>query len=265
MRSVWLALILLFSPPVWSAQDLAEIITSSHRTPEFAARDRYRHPQATLAFFGVQPDHDIVEIWPAPGYYTEILAPYLRAKGRYYAASFAISQKITPQWRQEAHAEYLEKFSADPLYNRVTITEAGPLKAWTVAPPESADRVLTFRNVHNWMKGDYEAEMFAAFFKALKPGGVLGVVEHRANPGTSRAKMVESGYVTEAYVIEQAERAGFKLQARSAVNANPRDSKDHPKGVWTLPPSLRLGDVDREKYLAIGESDRMTLKFVKPD
>jgi predicted methyltransferase len=145
----------------------------------------------------------------------------------------------------------------------VIVSELGKPDRWHACPPGTADRVLTFRNVHNWMNSGYEAQMFKAFHAALKPGGVLGVVEHRAKPGTSREQMVKSGYVTEAYVIELAEQAGFALEARSEVNANPKDTTDHPEGVWTLPPSLRLKDQDREKYLAIGESDRMTLRFVK--
>jgi len=243
---------------------LDEAIAAGHRTPDYAERDRYRHPKETLEFFGLAPDQTVVEVWPGRGWYTEILAPYLRERGAYYAAGFAISNPDTPKYRRDITADFAAKLAERPeLYGRVTLAELGRPDRWTACPPGTADLVLTFRNVHNWMGADYELEMFKAFHAALKPGGVLGVVEHRARPGTSREQMVKSGYVTEAHVIEVAEKAGFRLDARSEVNANPRDTTDHPKGVWTLPPVLRLEEQDRDKYLAIGESDRMTLRFVK--
>ncbi|MGH8529844.1 MAG: class I SAM-dependent methyltransferase [Nevskiales bacterium] len=248
-----------------SVAGLDQALAASHRSAEFVARDAYRHPNSTLEFFGLKPELTVLEVWPAPGYYTEILAPYLRERGRYYAAGFALSQEITPQWRREVQQEFVAKLRAAPqLYDQAVVTELGPGAAWQPAPAGVVDLALTFRNVHNWMKGDYEGEVFAALFKVLKPGCALGVVEHRAKPGTPREKMIDSGYVTEAYVIELAERAGFQLVARSEINANTKDSRNHPAGVWTLPPTLRLGDKDRAKYLAIGESDRMTLKFLKP-
>jgi predicted methyltransferase len=162
--------------------------------------------------------------------------------------------------------EYNAKLAAHPdLYDHVTVTELGPSKNWEICPPGSADRVLTFRNVHNWMKGGYEHEMFAAFYRALKSGGVLGVVEHRAAPSSSVESMVQTGYISEEHVIALAVQAGFKLLARSEINSNPTDTKDYPEGVWSLPPTLRIGEHDKAKYLAIGESDRMTLKFIKPE
>jgi predicted methyltransferase len=244
---------------------LDEVIAGAHRTPDFAARDRYRHPQQTLQFFGLRPDATVVEVWPGGGWYTEILAPYLRERGTYYAAGFVVSDEKATEYRRKSAAAFEAKLAAQPeLYDRVIITELGLPDRWQAAPAGTADLVLTFRNVHNWMNADYEAAMFQAFHAALKPGGVLGVVEHRARPGTSMQDMKKSGYVTEAYVIEVAEKAGFRLVARSEINANAADSTIHPEGVWTLPPSLRLGEQDRERYLAIGESDRMTLKFVKP-
>jgi predicted methyltransferase len=251
--------------PASGPTTLEGVIAGAHRTPAFVERDRYRHPKETLEFFGIAPDLAVVEVWPGAGWYTEILAPYLRERGTYYAAGFVVSHENTSDYRRRIDSAFREKLAARPaLYDRVNITELGPPDRWQACPPGTADRVLTFRNVHNWMSGDYEAEMFRAFFKALKPGGVLGVVEHRARPGTPREQMIESGYVTEDYVIEVAEAAGFRLMAKSEINANPLDTANHPEGVWTLPPSLRLGDVDRKKYLTIGESDRMTLKFVKP-
>lgn len=235
------------------------------RSAEFRARDQYRHPLETLKFFGVEPEMTVVEIWPGAGWYTEILAPYLRNRGTYIAAGFVASDENSPGWRKEMTANFAKKFTNVPeRYGHVQITEVGLPNHWQITRDGSADRVLTFRNVHNWMAGGYEKEMFEAMFRALKSGGVLGVVEHRAKPDTSLEQMKKSGYVTEAYVMELASHAGFKLQAQSEINANAKDSKDHPQGVWTLPPSLRLGEQDKQKYLEIGESDRMTLRFVKP-
>jgi len=207
----------------------------------------------------------VVEIWPSGGWYTEILAPVLRDRGKYYAAGFALTAKRTPEWRKKMQREFQSKLDARPdLYDRVVVTELSIPERTEMAPAGTADVVLTFRNVHNWMKGDYAPSMFEAMFEALKPGGVLGVVEHRAKKGTSRDQMIESGYVTEAHVRKLAEGSGFRFVDGSEVNANPKDTADHPVGVWTLPPTLRLGEKDRAKYLAIGESDRMTLRFTKP-
>jgi predicted methyltransferase len=247
-----------------SGPSLDDVIAGEHRTPAYVERDKFRHPKETLEFFGLAPDQTVVEVWPSRGWYTEILAPYLRERGQYYAAGFSISAADTPQYQRNITSDFAKKMAEHPeLYSKVTVSELGKPSAWTACPPASADLVLTFRNVHNWLDGGFENEMFKAFYTALKSGGTLGVVEHRAKPGTSLEKMKESGYVTEAYVIELAEKAGFKLVAKSEVNANPKDTADHPEGVWTLPPVLRLKEKDREKYVAIGESDRMTLKFVK--
>jgi predicted methyltransferase len=243
---------------------LEAAIAADHRTPAFRERDKYRHPRETLEFFGLAPDQTVVEVWPGRGWYTEILAPYLRERGSYYAAGFAIAAEDTPQYQRDITADFAAKLAQRPdLYGAVTLSQLGKPDSWTACPPGTADLVLTFRNVHNWIEGDFEARMFQAFHAALKPGGTLGVVEHRARPGTSREQMVQSGYVTEAYIIEAAAKAGFKLVAKSEINANPKDTTDHPEGVWTLPPSFALKDKDREKYAAIGESDRMTLRFVK--
>lgn len=247
-----------------AAPTLAEVLAAPHRSAENRARDVYRHPAETLAFFGVRPDQHVVEVWPGAGWYAEILAPYLRESGRYTAAGFVSTDKDAPKWRAESVKQLAQRFNAAPdVYGTPQVTALGLPDSWTAAPAGSADVVLTFRNVHNWLKAGYEAQMFKAFFEALKPGGVLGVVEHRAKPGTSLEQMKASGYVTEALVVQLAEAAGFTLADRSEINANPRDTADHPEGVWTLPPSLRLGEKDRAKYLAIGESDRMTLRFVK--
>ena len=243
---------------------LREAVESPQRSAEFRKRDQYRHPLETLEFFGVEPNMSVVEIWPGAGWYTEILAPYLRARGNYIAAIFPLADS-TPGYQLKLNDSLLAKLRADPArYDRAQLTALGPSEHWQLGPDNSADRVLTFRNVHNWLEGGYADRVFAAAYRALKPGGVLGVVEHRARPGTSLEQMKDSGYVTEAEVGRLAEAAGFVFLSASEINANPKDTTDHPKGVWTLPPRLALGEQDRDKYLAIGESDRMTLRFVKP-
>ncbi len=245
------------------AQDdrLKEIIAGDHRSEENRARDKYRHPLATLTFFGIRPDMTVVEIYPGRGWYTEILAPYLKGSGTFYAAE----HPGDPSY--EAVQRSLEAFDqkvkdAPELYGEVKRTKL--TKDGDIAPPGSADLVVTFRNTHSWMGAGTADEAFAAMYRALKPGGVLGLVQHRGDPSVKQDPKAGSGYVNEDYAIELAKKAGFELAEKSEINANPKDTKDYPKGVWTLPPSLRLGDEDREKYLAIGESDRMTLKFVKP-
>jgi predicted methyltransferase len=244
---------------------LAKAIDDPARTPAFRERDRYRHPLETLRFFGIRPDMTVVEIWPSSGWYTEILAPYLHDHGKYYAAGSALDVPDVSEETKKGAAAFQQKLAADPgRYGAVTVTAFLPPQRADICPPGSADLVVTFRNVHNWMAGGYDADAFQAFYKALKHGGVLGVVEHRARPGTTPEESKKTGYVDEAYVKALAAKAGFRFVAASAVNDNPKDSKDYPKGVWTLPPALTLGEQDRAKYLAIGESDRMTLKFVKP-
>ena len=244
---------------------LQQLLTMAHRNPDFVRRDRYRHPVETLAFFEVEPSMAVGEIWPGGGWYSELLAPLLREQGTYYAIGFSTTAARTPQWRKNMVLRLNDKFAADPhIYDKAIVTGLAVPEDVDIAPPGSLDRVLTFRNVHNWMKGGYAEGVFSAMYKALKPGGILGVVEHRAEDGTPYAAMVKSGYVSEQEVIRLAHKAGFELQAKSEINANNKDTKNHPKGVWTLPPSLRLGDKQREHYLGIGESDRMTLKFYKP-
>jgi len=265
-----LALVLSLCPPViaggLSDDDAARLnaaVTGDHRSDKNKARDRYRHPFETLSFFGVTPGMSVVEIYPGRGWYTEILGPYLTGgKGRLYAASWD-KQSKNPRI-QQALKNFNAMLSARPdLYGAVRVTELSRTKT-DIAPPGSADRVLTFRNVHNWMKRGYERTIFEAMYAALKPGGILGLTEHRGNPEVWQDPQALSGYVNSETVIEIAESVGFKLLKTSEINANPKDTKDHPKGVWTLPPSLRLKDVERGKYLAIGESDRMTLTFLKP-
>jgi predicted methyltransferase len=243
-------------------QVLDRAITASHRSDANKARDKYRHPKETLLFFGLRPDQNVVEMSPGSGWYTEILAPVLRDRGQYTAALWAMNDK-TPEALRQVDVAFRAMLAGNPdLYAKARLTVMSR-EAIMLAPPASADLILTFRNVHNWAKAGTTDAVFRAFHEALKPGGVLGVVEHRARPQTSFEQQIETGYMAEAYVIETARKAGFKLVNKSEINANPKDTKDHPGGVWTLPPTLRYGDKDKEKYLAIGESDRMTLKFVK--
>ncbi|RRJ84262.1 class I SAM-dependent methyltransferase [Aestuariirhabdus litorea] len=245
------------------ADPLQAAVGNEHRSEKNAARDEFRHPYEVLSFFGVSPDMTVVEIWPASGWWTEILAPYLAANGQYYAAHFP-DNNFLPFYKP-ARKRFSQKLAANPeLYGKVKLTSFFPPEEAEIAPEGSADAVLTFRNVHNWIRFKFEQQAFEQFYKALKPGGVLGVVEHRAKPGTSVEQMDKTGYVTEEYTKQLAKNAGFIFEESSEVNANPADTKDHPKGVWTLPPTNALKDQDREKYQAIGESDRFVLRFRKP-
>lgn len=238
-------------------------VGSELRQPENAARDTYRHPLETLAFFNIGPSSSVVEIWPGRGWYSEILAPYLAAKGTFYAAH--LPQQSDVVFFQRSLESYAHRLSTEPeLFAGTELTEFYPPYSVVAGPEGEVDFVLTFRNVHNWMKAGFEQQAFVEFYNLLKPGGILGVVEHRAKPLTTEEEMITSGYVTEERVIKLAANAGFVFESASEINANLRDTKDHPKGVWTLPPTLRLGEEERQYYLAIGESDRMTLKFRKP-
>ena len=252
--------------PPTSARDftsaqLDSVLAGAWRAPANRARDVYRHPKATLQFFGVRPDQTLIEITPGGGWYSEILAPLLHDNGHYIAA---VQKSTAPGEARRDDDALHRKFAADPAqYGNAQIIEFDP-KSPVLGAPASADRVLTFRNVHNWAMAGTAPAMFKAFFAVLKPGGVIGVVDHRAADEMSLAAVKQSGYLPTAYVVKLATEAGFKLEDSSEINANPKDTRDYPKGVWTLPPTLALGAQDRAKYLAIGESDRMTLRFVKP-
>ncbi len=255
---------LVLSSSAMAGDAIDKAVASESRTAKYAARDNYRHPAATLKQFQVSADQTVVEIWPGGGWYTEILAPMLKESGTFYAAHF--SEAAEHDYYKRSRANFEKKLAASPeLYGNVKLTAFNPAGEQTMAPAGTVDRVLTFRNVHNWMGGENEQKAFDQFFEVLKPGGMLGVVEHRAKPGTSREDQMESGYVAQNYVVQLAQKAGFELVSTSEVNANAKDTADHPRGVWTLPPRLALGEEDREKYVAIGESDRMTLLFKKPE
>jgi predicted methyltransferase len=239
---------------------IEEAVKSPFRDPANMQRDMYRHPVETLKFLGLKPNMTVVEIWPGAGWYAEILAPYLSNQGQYVAA-------IVPPEKNEYFKKAYDKLNGWAQNHpnvKVTYASFTPPDITNFVKPGSADMVLTFRNVHNWTGNDSAEKAFAAMFEALKPGGILGVVEHRQNEKSNVNDKGKSGYVKESEVIRLATKAGFKLEEKSEVNANPKDTRNYAQGVWTLPPTLALKDQDRAKYLAIGESDRMTLRFIKP-
>jgi predicted methyltransferase len=249
----------------WSFQGMAaddsiqQAVHAPGRTPANVARDSARHPAEELTFFGVTPASTVVEIWPGKGYWTEILAPLLHDNGTYYLAlGSADGNKI-----EAAFAKVPAILGANPaVYGKVHLT-AFSTRHPDLAPAGSADVVLTFRNLHNWMEaGDPDAQL-AAINRALKPGGILGIEDHRANTRSPQDPKAENGYVRQDYAIALVEKAGFKFVGASEMDANPRDTADWPKGVWTLPPTLALGQVDRAKYEQIGEADNFVLKFAK--
>ncbi len=244
---------------------IQQSLAGKQRSIEHAYRDQYRHPKQTLDFFGLQANMTVVEIWPGTGWYSEILAPILKDNGHYYAAHFPADSQV--KYYQRSLQSFKDKLSESKVYNKVNITEFYPGSHHSIAPQGTVDMVLTFRNAHNWyMQKDIEGveNAFMAFFDALKPGGILGIVDHRLPENRHSAKAKRSGYVKESWIIELAEKAGFKLAEKSEINANAKDTADYEKGVWTLPPRLALGEKESKKYQNIGESDRMTLKFVKP-
>ncbi|SAK61768.1 hypothetical protein AWB82_03051 [Caballeronia glebae] len=247
------------------AASLDAAMAGSQRSDKARARDVYRHPRETLQFFELAPTQTVLEIAPGGGWYTDILAPYLRNSGQLYEAQYLSTSADLAAEDDATDAAYRRKLADAPaVYGNVVVGTLHAGRFIGFDAHERFDRVFTFRNIHNWIKdGQIDANL-RAFYGALKHGGVLGVEEHRARPGASVQQMIDSGYVTEAFVIEHAQAAGFVLVARSEINANAKDTKDYPHGVWSLPPTYKGGDVDRSRYAAIGESDRMTLRFAKP-
>ncbi len=237
-------------------------VNDTNRKAENKARDIYRHPQKTLQFFGIKPDMQVLEILPGRGWYTEILAPLLNDQGQLTIAHFG--ENHPNDHLASLHKNMMQMMAAKPdIYGKVKVVnfkDGGYLKA---VADNSQDMVLTFRSSHNWVRYGGIEEIYTALHRVLKPGGILGVVQHRADKGSDPKASAEKGYVPESYLIRLVENAGFELVGTSEINANPKDTHDHPEGVWTLPPTLRLGNIDKDKYSAIGESDRMTLRFVK--
>lgn len=265
--------------PIWASDlpveaRIEQAMQGEHRSDGNIARNRYRHPVGTLTFLGVEDGMTVMEIWPGAGWYTEILAPVLQGNGQFIVATWDVDVPDQPEYRYRLQMDLLDKFSSAPaLYDQVAVVPFSPPESASLGENDSIDMVLTFRNTHGWVGSDLAATVFAEFTRVLKPGGILGLVQHRAVAGSDPAESSEMGYVSEQAVIELARNAGLYLEARSEVNANPADSKDYENGVWSLPPGLSMcrqieGEDEmaacREKFQAIGESDRMTLRFRKP-
>jgi predicted methyltransferase len=251
---------------------LQTAVAGSWRTPANVARDTWRKPVEALTFWGLKPGMTVLELSPGGGWWTEILAPYAHAtKGRYIATAADLNNPELSQGARDARAEFEKRFADQALYGQIQLVNFGA-KSSGLGADSSVDFVLNGRNIHNWMAGGIIDRVMAESFAVLKPGGILAIEEHRNTPGAEQDPKAPTGYVTEAYVIAAAERAGFKLDARSDLYANPKDDRDHPFGVWTLPPVKRTAPqgqpadptFDRAPYDAVGESDRMALRFVKP-
>lgn len=242
--------------------DLMMAVDAPNRTPANKERDVYRHPYETLSFFGIQKNFTVLEMWPGSGWYTEILAPYLKAEGKLIAATFDRSDTPPAAYMGNAVKSYDNFLASKPaVYGDVVVSEQVSERVSVIAPPGSVDMILDFRNSHNWIPAGAD-NIVMAWHAALKTGGIVGIVDHRRD--AADAFIPGSGYVHEQQLIDLMEKHGFALEARSEINANPADTKDHPGGVWNLPPSLQdVAPEQREHFLAIGESDRMTLKFVK--
>lgn len=261
-RAFIVAVCSLSAPLALADFDWNTALNGAHRAEGNAARNDFRHPKETLEFFGLEPGMTVMEISPGGGWYTEVLAPLLKDNGKLIAAHYAPNGGA---YSRRSLGGFLTKLGENnDVYGAVEVSYLQPPLQMAPAAPNSVDLAVAFRNVHSWMRMNQVEMFFAAIYDALKPGGVLGIVQHRGNPGIDVETMKQTAYITEEQVIEFAELAGFELDGRSEVNANALDTKDYPGGVWTLPPVLREGDKDREKYLAIGESDRMTLRFRKP-
>lgn len=263
MKSAIAIMLALLVSPLAVALDWKTALDGAHRDEANKSRDSARHPRETLEFFGLSDGMTVVEVSPGGGWYTEVIAALMHENGTYYAAHHSLN--APGSYARNSLGKYLQKLAADTdVYGEVVITQLRPPEQVELAPAGSADMVVAFRNVHSWMRADALDNILAAIHTALKPGGVFGVVQHRAAGDITVEQIKESGYVPTSVVIEAAKNAGFELAGQSEINANPKDTADHPKGVWSLPPVLRGGDVDRERLVSIGESDRMTLKFVKP-
>ena len=248
------------------SQSLESVINSKNRTSEYVERDKYRNPLETLNFFKINNKMKVVELQPSGGnspggWYTEILAPFLQREGKLIAAHFNPNES---EWRAKMRKNFEERIKNNPDFKNIEMSVLS-MPPTNLTIDNSVDMVLTFRNLHNWLKAGYLREVFQVSYDALKPGGIFGVVEHRAPINFSIKDMNKSGYVTEELAIDIATKVGFVLEEKSEINSNNLDSKDHKNGVWNLLPTLKLKNAnDEEKYLIIGESDRMTLRFIKP-
>ena len=263
MKKIIASLLCAVAANVAIADPIADAVANPERTTKARMRDEFRHPQQTLRFFDVQSDMAVVEIWP--GWYADILVPLVGEKGKYYAAHFFIGEGA-PDYRKRLRDQFEQKVKGNPKFKDVDITTFDLKSSHKIAPDNSVDRILTFRNIHSFYNAGGEETVISAFKQfhtALKTGGMLGIVTHRLPEKADSDKQGRMGYMKQSFVVKMAEKAGFKLVGTSEVNANQQDSGNHPKGVWTLPPRLILGDQDRAKYLEIGESDRMTIKFIK--
>ncbi len=240
-------------------KSLDDVIAGDHRSDKNKARDKYRHPKETLEFFGLKANMTIVEIWPGGGgWYQEILAPYMNASGTYYSAGYDLSS--TKEYTVKTNKKVAARLASDAaLYGKAIVTELVPPEKVTISPAGSVDMVLSFRNFHNWQMGGYERDVLKAVYAALKPGGIFGITDHRSDDPKEK-----DGYIKPSYLLEVATEAGFVLVAESEINANPKDSHHHVKGVWTLPPRLAGDKEKHDEMKAIGESDRLTYKFMKP-
>ena len=268
-----IAAMLAFSSVAIAADKaLDDAVKGSWRTPANVERDVWRKPADALSFWGLKPGMSILELSPGGGWWTEILAPYARmTKGSYAATAADLNNPELSQAAKDARAQFEKKFSDQSIYGPITYVNFGP-KSQGLGAPNSVDIALNGRNIHNRMAGGILDKVMAESFAVLKNGGILAIEEHRNAPGTVQDPKAPTGYVTEAFVIAAAEKAGFKLADRSDIYANPKDDRDHPFGVWTLPPVRRTApqgqpanpNFDSAPYDAIGESDRMALRFVKP-
>ena len=266
-----LSAVSILSPQFVSAMD-AELISrietamnGDHRSDKNIARNKFRNPIGTLAFFGLKADMTVLEIAPGGGWYTEVIAPAMRDTGVYVAGSYDIKVEGQPDYRYRQHQSLLSQITDKPeLYGQIKVANYSPPESRNLWQENSVDMVLTFRSSHGWVSDGLIDDVYSDFFKVVKPGGILGVVQHRAPADGDVLEWADKGYVPESRVIQAAQKAGFVLDGKSEINANPKDLKDHDEGVWRLPPTFGLGEKDREKYMAVGESDRMTLRFKKP-
>lgn len=252
-----------------SAENLDKILAGEHRSEKNVARDAYRNPKQTLAFFGTKPTDHVLEMWPGTGWYSEILAPYVKDQGKFTAATFAVDNMSSDDkrdafWSKTA-IKYKDKMSDTQLYGNVEFTEFSPPQKFQCAEPATVDVAYLVRTMHIWDEQGILLQGLESIYDALKPGGVMAVVQHRADASSTMAAVAVEGYLDEGYVIDVAEKAGFKLADKSEINANGKDTKNYPKGVYALPPTLAMGKKNKGLYMDIGESDRMTLKFIKPE